>query len=504
MGIITQHHGDRLSKTDAIAFLCITTVFCLLFYLENAGHPIYHSLLNNSDSLYLPILFNNLFTHNGHISDWYLTPAPYFFPDYLLFSIAYMASNTIPSQVFIYATLQISLLLVLLYFFFKFFAPSTARYSSLLATLLLVYLGLKEIQPYPLLFHSAYHFGCFLMEIMASILWLNWFKKNRHNDLILLIFVAFITTLSDSLFFTQWILPSLLAACLFKHQHKQPINIRDLSPCLASLFGFVLYPYVVTHATRYSMRFNIHQMPTHLLEVKRIFLQIFAQGPIVSLFILIFYGTLSVIFILILLKKIQLHPTVAVGYAFLLIATGTTIMPPLVVAHFEATSRYFIPIFVWPVIVSIAVLTTKINIFRRLTLPLSAILTGILVMACVTFCQQHHHQDYYPKELACIDNMLNHYPNLHHGIAEYWDAKRYQAYSQHDLTLAQYHNERFQHHWITSEDYFRSSYDFAIRKAEDKTSLTTRPPLKIVPCGTRTLWIYGQNNLVIRPDYPHQ
>ena len=47
----------------------------------------------NSDILTLPALFKNLVLEGGKYSDWYLSAAPYFFPDILLFFILSFVIN---------------------------------------------------------------------------------------------------------------------------------------------------------------------------------------------------------------------------------------------------------------------------------------------------------------------------------------------------------------------------------------------------------------------------
>jgi hypothetical protein len=59
----------------------LTIVMAVLAY--HAGDH-YMAQLGNSDALYLPTLFKDVFQHGGSIQDWYLTPAPYFLPDYPL------------------------------------------------------------------------------------------------------------------------------------------------------------------------------------------------------------------------------------------------------------------------------------------------------------------------------------------------------------------------------------------------------------------------------------
>jgi hypothetical protein len=82
---------------------------CLaVFYFT--GHDLRIGLLH-VDALYLPTLFDDLLHQGGALSDWYLTPAPYFFPDFPLYLAAWWLEPDAYRQIAAFAALQCALLL---------------------------------------------------------------------------------------------------------------------------------------------------------------------------------------------------------------------------------------------------------------------------------------------------------------------------------------------------------------------------------------------------------
>lgn len=115
-------------------------------------------------------------------------------------------------------------------------------------------------------------------------------------------------------------------------------------------------------------------------------------------------------------------------------------------------------------------------------------------------------KQYYPEEISCIDNALEK-ENLHNGIAQYWDAKYLQNFSRLNLNVAQHFDNLGEMYWITSKEYFKQSYDFAI------ISESAAPPYKISPealtringtpksvksCGSKLVFMYGKDKMRVR------
>jgi hypothetical protein len=179
----------------------------------------------------------------------------------------------------------------------------------------------------------------------------------------------------------------------------------------------------------------------------------------------------------------------------------------LFIKNLPPTDRYLIPIFVWPIIMSILFLSYGFkhyfHSFARVCMIGLVISLGTQVHTL--FKKNGFNADYYPADVACIDKALNQYPTLNHGIANYWDSKFIQNYSRHRIVIAQYLNNLTEHAWITSESFFRPTYDFAIisNNAESvyvlshkkKLKQWKKPAIETIHCGEHDLLIYGQDKL---------
>jgi len=82
----------RLPAGALAALACWAIALGALILVFRAGHPIQGHLVH-SDALYLPVLFDDLLKRGGSLSDWLLTPAPYFFPDMLVYLPAWLVGT---------------------------------------------------------------------------------------------------------------------------------------------------------------------------------------------------------------------------------------------------------------------------------------------------------------------------------------------------------------------------------------------------------------------------
>jgi hypothetical protein len=175
----------------------------------------------------------------------------------------------------------------------------------------------------------------------------------------------------------------------------------------------------------------------------------------------------------------------------------------MLVSNLPPSPRYLIPMLVWPIVVIVLLISHILG--KKVAWPASA-LSALLALSLVAMAMrlpQPATTEYYPEQIACIDKALAG-KSLEHGIAEYWDAKRIQAFSHHKLALAQYFSDLTSQKWITSDRFYRSKYDFAII-AEDAEPMYKLPvemlttlngaPKETVSCGTRKVLIYGADQL---------
>jgi hypothetical protein len=219
-------HALRFSRPRRLHPLSITapwwatdviTVGLLLATIANvvvcylAGHSFRAYVIENSDLLYLPALFSDVFGKGGRLSDWFLTPAPYFFPDYLLYFLAYVLGVGTYIRIAIFAVVQIGATLCVMWLLTRRLSPSHAFVAAVTITIALVWLALRASEPFVILLASASHYGTFLSSILFAALWIQYESSSASREkrllLVAICILVFLATLSDNLFVVQADLP---------------------------------------------------------------------------------------------------------------------------------------------------------------------------------------------------------------------------------------------------------------------------------------------------------
>jgi hypothetical protein len=200
----------------AFALLFSSLVNVIVFYL--GGHSFRGYLVENSDILYLPTLFSDLISKGGRISDWFLTPAPYFFPDYPTYLIAYILGSGTYSRIAIFSVAQTILTFCAIWLLAKRVSQSEALIHAVTITIGLIWLALSAGEPFVILLASASHYGSFISAIIFAALWIQ-YKTPREQPgkgglLSVMCILAFLSTLSDNFFIVQVTVPFVATAIL--------------------------------------------------------------------------------------------------------------------------------------------------------------------------------------------------------------------------------------------------------------------------------------------------
>ena len=227
--------SDSFVQLVAIALLAFALVDVLVLYF--AGHDITAYLTENSDLLYLPTLFVDITSKGGRLADWYLTPAPYFFPDYVVYFIAHLLGPSIYTRIAIFAVAQALVTFAAIWFLARSVSKSSsAILDAALITVALLWLGVNAGEPFVILFASASHFGAFICSVVLAALWIDCSTnagvghamKARPTQVIALAALGFVATLSDGLFAVEAIVPFAAAAAFADLQVRTPRARRDV------------------------------------------------------------------------------------------------------------------------------------------------------------------------------------------------------------------------------------------------------------------------------------
>lgn len=503
-----------------LAVGCAVVALASLVLILRAGNPV-QAYLVNSDAFYLAVLFDDLLVHGGSLADWYLTPAPYFFPDFLLYLLAWLGGKDVFQQVTLFALLQIVLTGAALYVLARQALASSRLLAALGLTLLFAWLGLHAGGPYVYLFSSAHHYGAFVLALLLVTLW---FRRDddrssaNGGNLHLLGGAAvgilvFFATLSDALFLVQAVLPLTLTAVLGRRGAARATGPRQalvllLAPALAAM---VSYRFVVAHPTRYKTRLGLEQIGMHVDEMTQVAAALFGPHPLLAVVLLPVLLAGAACCITMLrgqhVAGLPRQHVLLLSFATLSCAASVTLM--LLSINVQAVPRYLIAALSWPLVAALFALVHLLGQrFRHAGLGLLLLLTTLLAwQAWQARSLRDSDRYFYPEQIACIDRTLAR-ANAQRGIAQYWDAKLLQALSRRDLTLAQYFGTLEPMQWITSQRFFSERYDFAI-VAEDASPEFRLPreqlialngePLQSVSCGNRTVLLFGSAGLRTGP-----
>lgn len=414
---------------------------------------------SNADALYLNVLFENL-SNGGSIADWHLTPAPYFFPDYLVFSLPFILFQETSLRITSNAIMQI--LLVALAFGWTLRNAGFENSFRLggVAGLTLTLLSLFAGGPWAYSMISAHHFGV----ILTGLLILPFFMKHLSlgkafsvNGLAVFLLAGFIG-LSDKISVPQIILPLTVAMLVWKLLSKSlnvPALIAALLPLCGALFGMFSYPIIVSFDksahTKVTVSFTqLESYLTHLPE-QPFFLHL-------SVFFLVIACVCLICSYVLFSPKRRDDFKILLIFFFCFSIIGN-VSSMFLLDGIALSSRYFIPTFVFPILMPLIL----IGSFAYIS---NIFLTGLITITLISLIsfqnvQPNSTKDRRLNDIACIDKHI-YGRKLKKGASSYWDAKEFQSYSRHDLTMAQYTSKLEKYEWITANSFYSITYDFVI------------------------------------------
>ena len=228
---------------------------------------------SNADALYLNVLFENL-SNGGRIVDWHLTPAPYFFPDYLVFSLPFILFEETSLRITSNAVMQILLVALAFGWVLRNAGFENSFRLGGIAGLTLTLLSLFAGGPWVYSMISAHHFGVILTGLLILpflMKHLSLGKAFSINGLAVFLLAGFIG-LSDKISVPQIILPLTVAILVWKLLSKS-LNvsalIAALLPFCGALVGMLSYPLIVSFdkSAHTQVTISFAQLETYLTHL---------------------------------------------------------------------------------------------------------------------------------------------------------------------------------------------------------------------------------------------
>ncbi len=459
--------------------------------------------LLNADALYLPALYQDLMVKGGALSQWSLTPAPYFFPDMaLFFSLSSLFSSPV-SAVFAYAAAQLGLFGLASYYSFRPLIPrqkAPALWASASLTLLLFALASGYVPELITLFLSGYHAGATLCTVIALGLMLQWLQQPWSKSIPLILAGAIIlATASDLLIVPQLIAPLIAALAITTLLRQQPprafavqLGLLACSTVAGYLLGNNLVPTRVLSQHILTDTTQLAESSQRLL----VLLQLLAEQSPLYFAALLSVPLLATMAAAKAWKNHQPEPLLAALYILSVMAASL-----LTAILFGKTApRYLIPLLTLPVFWWLPTLLAQ----RSPTPVFFASLIALLSTAGLTglhgLKQPVIPSHYYPADIACLDKNSTAL-GLKTGLADYWQEKRINLFNQTGIRVLQVTPELRLRHWINSSRHFqRSDINFILSDESQSADYRLQlPPQRVAStieqCKNWTIYAFDTTEL---------
>lgn len=455
-------------------FALLAGLFLLLAIFSNFSAYAF-DVYFNSDTLYLPSVYKDLFTDKHHLKDWHLNPAPNFFPDMLLyFVMLFFSSGNFIVVSFIFSFIQFFAIILLFRHIFKLVMPvAYAGYFGLMFLLfsfcVLEYLFLGKDFMYTFyVLSNSYHTGAFVMSLVALSLFLKYIN-DRHKKLVILFILSVVCVASDKLFIVLFSLPAFLTTLFFYKKAGTKTALLVLALLALSVFtGIKLFEFLEdSDFTEFDKPHkmwsfgNIRNSFDILLQQVSIYMSEFSfKGMTLYLF---FAGLIARIVLFFYIRQKE-NRSVFCQYLFFSICFDVIVfLAPVLNGSYTGfdTLRYNI----FPLYVSalnntlfVAWLVNNSALKKQAAMGKSISTAFVLLLALTGVFSFNAkglkcYFSYYPPMARQIDALVTQH-HLKCGVSEYWNAKKTTLFSKNNVRIYSAYNDLAVYEHVTNRQWF--------------------------------------------------
>lgn len=451
----------------------LSIYFILLFY--GSLNDYFLDYLFNSDSLYLPSIYQDLFVENGKVSSWVFNSSPNFVPDMLIyFPLNYLIGNFKLTTLF-FSFLQHIILLALLFSLFRRFVgkhESSLHALVFLTTIIFIlpYFAADDYYLSFLFLSNTFHFGTFIMALVSLNLALLFIERKSYFVLLMLMMVQIIAFLSDRLFLVLFTGPAFMTFAL-NFKNRQSL-ILAISQVVAASSGFFLF-------NNLKGFFSIHLSDPHrIFEFSYLFDSLDMMLQQIAFYFKDF-NLVSIILILTLASFILTAIIIVRNYRSLIFAAKSekillyflfsfffvpaVIIAPILNGSYTGfdTVRYivfalYLAIFNLPLIIWFYRSGINKLFFKLAPVVLFIVLLGygvILTKKGNIGEQISQMANYYPEVVRNADNIAIQ-EGLKFGLANYWEAKHITMLSKSGLKIYAVHDDLVTFYHVSNRDWY--------------------------------------------------
>ncbi len=444
---------------SGIAFVLLLHLVFLYYSIDDHIWIFY-----NSDSLYLPYLYQDLFMRGGKLSEWIFSPTPYFFPDMLIYFILATISEHLRLAILLYAIVQ----LTLYYWFIIAIAKKIIKnktdisllHLSVFISLLLLAKGHLKQETLIMGLISQSHFGTALMFLLGLLLMLNTFSSKNPWNYVFLFIICFLTVFSDILYLTQFFVPAIMSLCfmifLSNHRKEKIIYIQNiLVICFSCTSSYIIYKSKI-------LPIHLDNYTSHLLRIHMFELITAAKKIIYNLSVFHYHNTITFVFLSLFIaltlfyfikepfKKTEYiesnkHFIFTISFLFASIIAGILSLlffDNNLMAKNYINLRHCIPYIIFPVFLGIPLFLIR---YTRLAEVISTYYIYIIILM-LSFAYLFSPKgsisniiNFYPESTACLDFYADKY-HLKNGVSYYfWETRAHNFLSKKNLNIVNIH-----------------------------------------------------------------
>ncbi len=443
-----------LKKNIYVIFYFLSFVINLLLYLAIFSNIIHNGIeyYFNSDTLYFPTLFNDIFKNGYSLKGWHIPGAPNFLPDMLLYFIIMLFVNHPIYASFIYGIVQYLLFLLIINWIINILSNSKNYLINSLINLsislfFLIYLVSND---FLITFHiisNTYHFGAFLFTLLSFAFVLKFLKTERKIFLYSFFLTSTLAVFNDKLYIFLCNLPLLFLIIFIKSDKKYSTTRLLLANISSVISGLIIFRvFKLTYLVHIANTDNLIDLSRSKHSFNQFFglLKSFYETNFFNkLFTLIIF--LSFLLILVYVTKkffnfffkkhlFQNYNSIRFLYfLFFFISSLSILFAPLISGiyldnsciRYNIFSFYILVINFFPVIYF---WNKKLENSRIIDILFSFVFIITLTIYVMIFIKKFDRDNfkeyfnYYPECAKCIDNYIEKEKNIY-GIATYWIGK---------------------------------------------------------------------------------
>jgi hypothetical protein len=477
----------------------------------------------NSDAMYLPALYRDLFLEGGDIGEWFLTPSPYFFPDMPLYFLSRFVAGNLYDAIYLYMVFQVFLTFLCVTWIYKKVLADTwggVAVANACVFIPVSMLGVFFWGPFKNILLSAHHFSALLVGLGILALCAEHVRGTGrvYVQLTVIVLLSFVMTVSDMVF-TVWIsIPIagsavLLWLCGWLSAGRTWMLVAGLggSSIIAAVIGRLLSR-VDVQGLYLCMSFdNLMTITTKNLW---------------KLHDLVLYKTWIVVVAVLCLYSIWWIRRNWRGkgtfpkdpyLSFLICVTVICIILSALIFSTAGmrTTRYYIAPAILPIIFAPLLLVDDPR--RRKAL------TGRWGLVAITLCclsvmgggailnAGKPMPGTFPSPITmCVDELAGKL-GVERGLATYWQAKHTSMLSGKSVRVVQVSALLKPYYWITSDAWYDEPFDFIIvhNEAEPGYKIDTQrmkaiygEPALVEECGDSTIYVYEKSSLIVESRPP--